>query len=136
MPIYKCFSPKEMLNASQKAQIAEKITDIHCEATGAPRSFVNVLFLPIEHGDNFADGKVVARSYIYGDIRHGRDIETQQNMLHKLTQMWVDVTGQSNKELLAVLSGMNPATIMEAGEILPETNHADEEKWLKKVGAH
>ena len=45
MPIYQCISPEGLLDESQRKNIAEEITRIHCDATGAPRSFVNVLFM-------------------------------------------------------------------------------------------
>jgi phenylpyruvate tautomerase PptA (4-oxalocrotonate tautomerase family) len=37
MPIYQCYSPQGLLTKSAKAEIAEEITSIHCNATGAPR---------------------------------------------------------------------------------------------------
>ena len=45
MPIYKCYSRKGLLTESARQQITKEITTIHCEATGAPPSFVNVMFL-------------------------------------------------------------------------------------------
>jgi phenylpyruvate tautomerase PptA (4-oxalocrotonate tautomerase family) len=39
--------PQGLLTKAAKTQIAEEIASIHCDATGAPRSFVNVLFLEL-----------------------------------------------------------------------------------------
>ena len=50
MPIYQCYPPQGLLTKAAKTQIAEEIA-IHCNDTGAPRSFVNVLFLELPHGD-------------------------------------------------------------------------------------
>ena len=44
MPIYQCYAPQGLLTKAAKTQIAEEIASIHCNATGAPRSFVNVLY--------------------------------------------------------------------------------------------
>jgi phenylpyruvate tautomerase PptA (4-oxalocrotonate tautomerase family) len=59
MPIYQCYSPQGLLTKSAKADIAEEITSIHCNATGAPPSLVNVLFRELPEG-------------VFGIIRHGR----------------------------------------------------------------
>jgi phenylpyruvate tautomerase PptA (4-oxalocrotonate tautomerase family) len=42
VPIDQWHSPQGLLTNSAKAEIAEEITGIHCTATGAPPSFVNV----------------------------------------------------------------------------------------------
>jgi phenylpyruvate tautomerase PptA (4-oxalocrotonate tautomerase family) len=43
--------PKRLLTTPVKAEIADAITTIHTNATGAPESFVNVLFLDLPDGD-------------------------------------------------------------------------------------
>jgi phenylpyruvate tautomerase PptA (4-oxalocrotonate tautomerase family) len=53
MPIYQCISPEGLLDESQRKNIARAITRIHCDATGAPRSFVNVLFQDMPNGRVF-----------------------------------------------------------------------------------
>ena len=44
MPLYRCSSPPEALDDERRAAIAVAITDIHCELTGAPPTFVHVQF--------------------------------------------------------------------------------------------
>jgi phenylpyruvate tautomerase PptA (4-oxalocrotonate tautomerase family) len=53
MPIYQCISPEGLLDESQRENIAGEITRIHCDATGAPRSFVNVVFQDMPNGRVF-----------------------------------------------------------------------------------
>ena len=50
MPIYQCISPEGLPDESQRENIAGEITRIHCDATGAPRSFVNVVFQGMPNG--------------------------------------------------------------------------------------
>ena len=130
MPVYQCYSPKGLLTKSVKAKIAEEITSIHSSATGAPELFVNVLFEDTSDGDRFVAGQPSTHSYIFGAIRHGRDLETRQGMLRNLSEMWTRLTGQSEPEVLVRLSEGNPQNVMEAGLILPEAGQ--EQQWLEQ----
>lgn len=128
MPVYRCYSPKGLLPNSAKSEIADDITTIHTNATGAPEMYVNVLFHEIAAGDCFVGRKPATHSYIFGLIRHGRDLRTRQGMLRDLSKMWTRVTGQSEAELFVALSEADPANAMEAGLILPEPGH--EQEWF------
>ena len=128
MPVYQCYSPKGLLTKSAKAKIADEITTIHTNATGAPELYVNVLFYEIPEGDCFVARKPSTHSYLFGAIRHGRELETRQAMLREFSRMWTRVTGQSEAEFLVALSESDPANVMEAGLILPEPGH--EQEWF------
>lgn len=128
MPIYQCWSPQKLLTGSTKATAAAEITRIHCETTGAPASFVNVVFHEIGSGNCFVGGDLASRSYISGVIRHGRDLDTRQTMLRELSRMWATVTGQPETDLIVVLDEIDPANSLEAGLIVPEPGR--EREWL------
>jgi phenylpyruvate tautomerase PptA (4-oxalocrotonate tautomerase family) len=128
MPRYQCYGPKGLLTKSAKAKIADEITTIHTNATGAPELYVNVLFHEIPEGDCFVAGKPSTRSYLFGAIRQGRDLETRQAMLREFSRMWTRVTGQSEAEFLVALTESDPANIMEDGLMLPEPGH--EQEWF------
>lgn len=128
MPIYQCYVPKGLLDNSVKAKLADEITTIHTNATGAPELYVNVLFHEIPDGDYFVARKPSTHSYLFGLIRRGRDLETRQTMLRDFSRMWTRVTGQSEAELLVALSEADPANAMEAGLILPEAGQ--EQEWF------
>ena len=72
MPIYQCISPEGLLDDAGRARVAEEITRIHCDATGVPPSFVNVMFLDVPSGKYFVAGKPAAHSVVSGAIRVGR----------------------------------------------------------------
>jgi phenylpyruvate tautomerase PptA (4-oxalocrotonate tautomerase family) len=119
MPIYQCFSPEELLDESARGKLAEEITGIHCDATGVPPTFVNVMFLDVPDGRYFVAGKPSAHSILNAAIRVGRDLETRQRILRELSQMWTRLTGQPEEELLISL-WENPAeNVIEAGSIFP-----------------
>lgn len=128
MPVYHCYSPKGLLTEATKARIADQITTIHTNATGAPELYVNVLFLEIQKGDCFVARKPSEHSYLFGIVRRGRDLETRQAMLREFSRMWTRVTGQSEAKLLVALTEFDPANAMEAGLILPQPGQ--ERQWF------
>ena len=130
MPVYECYSPKGLLTKSAKAEIADEITTIHTNATGAPELYVNVLFREIAEGDCFVARKPSSYSYLFGTIRHGRSLETRQQMLREFSRMWTRITGQSVAEFLVAIREAEPANAMEAGLVLPEPGR--EEQWFNE----
>jgi phenylpyruvate tautomerase PptA (4-oxalocrotonate tautomerase family) len=56
VPIYQCISPEGLLDESARGKLAEEITRIHCDATGVPPSFVNVIFTDVPDGRYFVAG--------------------------------------------------------------------------------
>jgi phenylpyruvate tautomerase PptA (4-oxalocrotonate tautomerase family) len=120
MPLYQCISPSGLLDDATREKLAEEITRIHCDATGIPPSFVNVMFLDAPAGRSFVAGKPSAHSIVNGAIRFGRDLGTRQRILADLSRMWTRLTGQPEEELLISL-WENPAeNVMEGGSIFPE----------------
>jgi len=128
MPIYKCYSRNGLLTDSARQQIAKEITTIHCEATGAPPSFVNVIFLEIPAGGSFVAGQPATRSLIEGNIRAGGDLKTRQGMLRTLSEMWTRLTGQADADLVVGLDDIPSENVMEAGLIFPQPGH--EQQWF------
>jgi phenylpyruvate tautomerase PptA (4-oxalocrotonate tautomerase family) len=119
MPIYQCFSREGLLDESARGKVAEEITRIHCDATGIPPSFVNVMFFDLPDGRYFVAGKPSAHSVLNGAIRFGRDLETRQRILRDLSQMWTRLTGQPEEELLISLWENLAENVIEAGSIFP-----------------
>ena len=72
MPIYQCISPEGLLDESARGKLAEEITRIHCDATGVPPTFVNVMFIDVPDGRYFVAGRPSAHSVLNGAIRVGR----------------------------------------------------------------
>jgi phenylpyruvate tautomerase PptA (4-oxalocrotonate tautomerase family) len=119
VPIYQCFSASGLLDEATRARVAGEITRIHCDATGVPASWVNVMFTDVPAGQYFVGGKPAANSVLSGAIRAGHDVATRQRMLQDLSRMWAHVTGQPEHELLVTLWENPPENAMEAGSIFP-----------------
>jgi phenylpyruvate tautomerase PptA (4-oxalocrotonate tautomerase family) len=130
MPLYQCLVPAGSLSTDIRATLAEAITDIHSTVTGAPRGFVNVMFVEYEPGSYFTAGKPNTCSVINGNIRAGRDRETRARLLTELSQAWVSITGQDARSLLIGLNDVDPTSIMEAGLIMPAPG--EEADWLQR----
>lgn len=130
MPFYQCVVPAGTLTADHRAALAEAITEVHCNVTGAPRGFVNVLFVEYVPGTYFTAGKPNTCSAINGSIRAGRDRETRERLLTELSTAWTAITGQDARSLLIGLNDMDPTSIMEAGLIMPAPG--EEAEWLER----
>jgi phenylpyruvate tautomerase PptA (4-oxalocrotonate tautomerase family) len=129
MPVYQCYSRKGLLTESAKANIAEEMTSLYCSTTGAPPSWVKVLFHEMPEGDCFTAGKPAAtQSLILGINRYGRDLETRRSMLRQLSQIWTRNSGQPEADLWISVTEIDPTNVIEAGLFIPEPGH--EHEWL------
>jgi phenylpyruvate tautomerase PptA (4-oxalocrotonate tautomerase family) len=130
MPVYQVLTSEELLSDDQRQEIAQGITEIHTTHTGAPRQFVNVVFLDSPSGRMFTAGEPSTQSVIGGTIREGRTIEMRQAMLRDYSDMWVRVTGQSSAEVLIGLQEIDARAAMEVGLIMP--GPGEEAEWFEQ----
>jgi phenylpyruvate tautomerase PptA (4-oxalocrotonate tautomerase family) len=128
MPIYQCYSPKGLLTESAKAKIADEMTSMYCNFTGALPSWVKVLFHELPEGECFAGGKPASQSLILAINRHGRDLETRRAMLRQLSQIWTRNSGQPAADLWISVTEIDPTNVLEAGLFIPAPGH--EREWL------
>jgi phenylpyruvate tautomerase PptA (4-oxalocrotonate tautomerase family) len=128
MPIFHCHTPQRLLTNSAKAKLAGEITRIHCELTGERPSFVNVLFLDIPEGTSFKAGKPSTRSFVFGEIRYGYEVQTRHTLLRDLSQMWTRLTSQSEAELIVALRESPAENATQAGLIFAGPGH--QQQWF------
>jgi phenylpyruvate tautomerase PptA (4-oxalocrotonate tautomerase family) len=128
MPIFHCHTPQRLLTNSAKAKVAGEITRIHCELTGERPSFVNVLFLDIPEGTSFKAGKPSTRSFVFGEIRYGYEVQTRHTLLRDLSQMWTRLTSQSEAELIVALRESPAENATQAGLIFAGPGH--QQQWF------
>jgi phenylpyruvate tautomerase PptA (4-oxalocrotonate tautomerase family) len=136
MPIYQCICPEGLIDESTRGKLAVQITRIHCDATGVPPSFVNVMFLEVPSGRYFVAGKPSAHSILDGAIRVGRDLETRQRILRELSQLWTRLTGQPEEELLISLWENLAENVIEAGSIFPALGQEGRSRWAPGPAGH
>lgn len=120
--MYTCYSPPGSFGQAERAELAERITDVHCSLTTAPRTFVHVVFVerePDPDGASFA---------VHGGIRAGRPAEVTEGLIDGMTRAVADVAGE-DRALVSMTTRETPASwIMEGGSVLPEPG--DEAAWV------
>jgi phenylpyruvate tautomerase PptA (4-oxalocrotonate tautomerase family) len=130
MPVYQVVTLEGLLTDEQRQQVVNEITRIHTTATDAPELFVNVVFQDVLPGRMFSAGKPSRLSLIIGSIREGRPIELRQQMLRDLSEMWVNITGTSETEVLLAIQEANPLAAMEMGLLFPLPG--EEASWFEE----
>ena len=88
MPTYFCTTLEGRLTAKQKREIAGAITRVHCEVTGAPSFFAQVIFQEVKPGNYFMGGAPLKHDQllVYGHIRSGRAAVHKSRMIALMTQ--------------------------------------------------
>jgi phenylpyruvate tautomerase PptA (4-oxalocrotonate tautomerase family) len=130
MPLYQCLVPAGSLDAEHRVALADAITSVHASVTGAPRGFVNVVFIEYESSAFFTAGRPNTVSVIGGTIRAGRDRATRAELLTRLSDAWTAITGQDARSVMIGLTEIDPTSIMEAGLIMPAPG--EEAAWLDR----
>lgn len=125
MPLYLCNAKKGAIEADAKAKIAKDVTDIHCEETGAPATFVHVFFFE----DGFAPPLADAAVMLQGNIRAGRTADQKATMTKRMRQSIAHHTGAADSAIAVALTDVPASWVMEGGDLLPEPG--EEEAWLE-----
>ena len=122
MPMYQCHVPPERFDDQQRAAVAKSLTEIHCSVTGAPSTFVHIVF---------RDGQPAwsdAPFSIHGGIRSGRSREVTNALVSQMTRALADAADVDPADV-AMRTIETPASwIMEGGRVLPEPGA--EAEWL------
>ena len=132
MPIYHCIADQTLLDGDIRSRIAAEITAIHCKLTGAPPSFVHVLFQAMPEGTRFSGGVASTISIVRAEWRGGRPIAVKQEALRMIAEMWARETGTPVASVLASITDTPAGAILEMGHITPEPG--DEAAWFARHG--
>jgi phenylpyruvate tautomerase PptA (4-oxalocrotonate tautomerase family) len=118
MPLYICSTPAAALDDTKRRRIAQAITHVHCDLTGAPPAFVHVVFdeTPAEH---YA---------VFGTIRAGRSEETKAELRRRVGCAVADSVDVDASRVGVVTSDVPAAWVMEGGAVMPEPGEEDD--WL------
>lgn len=134
MPTYIVTAPQGRLSAVHKIKLADDITRVHCDITGAPSYFAQVIFHDVPGGNYFVGGKAlkdVDHVYLHGTIRAGRDASTKERMLVELMRL-VSRSAQMQEHCVQVYLSEIPARqVLEFGKILPLPG--EEAAWFDSI---
>ncbi len=124
MPFYHAIVKPGSADEAQRAAFANDVVDIHCDITGAPRSFVHVMFT--EDADRVPDGRV---GVVRGTIRSGRNADQKADLANRLRAALAARTGLDESTLEVTTTDIEASFTMEGGELLPEPGSPEEEVW-------
>lgn len=124
MPLYVVNSRAGAISDDAKAKIAKDITDIHCEVTDAPPTFVHAFFFEeaphVPLGDNTA--------LLFGQIRAGRNDEQKAEIVERMSASIHEHASIARDKIFASTTDTPASWVMEGGDLLPEPG--EEAEWL------
>ncbi len=125
MPFYHALLKPGVAGATERSQYANDVVDIHCEVTGAPRSFVHVLFTDDTKG-SLPEGQNCS---VRATIRTGRTDEQRDRIITGIREAFANRTGVDMASVGVETSEIEASYTMEAGQLLPEPGSPEEELW-------
>jgi len=126
MPLYRCTCPPDALDRTARQAVAVAITDIHCELTGAPPTFVHVQF--------FEEPTRAGRTpfVLHGGIRAGRDGELVDTLVDRCRRAVSQLAHVPIEDISMRTSETNASWVFEGGRVFPEPG--GEAAWLEQAG--
>ena len=121
MPLYLCNTREGAVDGAAKQQIAEDITDIHCDVTGAPPGFVHVAFFEGAEQFPLQDKALV----VLGTIRKGRTPEQMNDITTAIKHSLAKHGGVDLVQTDAHLRETPASWVLEGGEVMPEPGEED-----------
>lgn len=136
MPTYVCTTTEGRLDANQKAAIAREVTRIHCDVTGAPSYFAQVIFDEVKPGNYFMGGAPLAHDqiFLYGRVRAGRAAVDKTRMIKLMAEVLGAVAGIQSTGVWVYVGELPPRQMIEFGHVLPEAG--DEPAWAAALPAN
>jgi phenylpyruvate tautomerase PptA (4-oxalocrotonate tautomerase family) len=121
MPTYLVHARPDTFTGPQRDALARSITELHSEHTGAPRSFVQTIFLPVEPGGHYvgaeqADPRSV---WVYGHIRSGRPHEVRTALATAITGALETIAQIPRQFIWVYLNELTHTDMIEFGSVLP-----------------
>ena len=92
MPLYTITAQDGSLSDDAKAELAAKLTALHCEMSGVPESWVHIVFHHYPAGSGFTAGKPSATVALILLIRTGRSSEYKRELLKRLWSLLQSAT--------------------------------------------
>jgi phenylpyruvate tautomerase PptA (4-oxalocrotonate tautomerase family) len=132
MPTYVCSLAEGSVSDSQKAALAEALSRIHSEETGAPTYFVQVVIEEKKPTQRFLGGSCVSRQiWIRDDIREGRTEARRKAMMLRMMEEVGRITGVKDQDIWVYLCNLAPTDMVEYGHVLPDPG--EETTWYNSL---
>jgi phenylpyruvate tautomerase PptA (4-oxalocrotonate tautomerase family) len=128
MPFYSCHVPAGSLTDDQKDDLAQAITRIHAEVTGAPPDLVHVIYSEFAAADSYTAGEPSSDIIITGHIRAGRSDADKQRLLREVASAGAAISRRPLDTIAIFIRDVLPKYVLESGQIAPELG--EEDAWL------
>jgi phenylpyruvate tautomerase PptA (4-oxalocrotonate tautomerase family) len=129
MPIYTCVTTETTLSDHVKATMAAEITKIHSSITGAPTSFVHVVFQELPATNMFIDSSPSQPLLINGVIRAGRTAAQKTRLALDISSSTSRIASIPQARINVSIMEISARFAVEGGRVLPEPGAED--AWLK-----
>ena len=125
MPFYHAIVRPEVLAPADREALSKDVTNVHCDVTGAPRTFVHVLYTVDDANRLPDDIDVLYRA----NIRSGRTTEQKAELTTRLQNATAERTSASALRVAIHIEETEASFVMEGGSLLPEPGSPEEEAW-------
>ena len=125
MPFYHAIVRPEVLAPADREALSKDVTNVHCDVTGAPRTFVHVLYTVDDANRLPDDIDVLYRA----NIRSGRTTEQKAELTIRLQNATAERTSASASRVAIHIEETEASFVMEGGSLLPEPGSPEEEAW-------
>jgi phenylpyruvate tautomerase PptA (4-oxalocrotonate tautomerase family) len=134
MPTYVCWSGSGQISPGQRQRIAQGITLIHSECTGAPPAFVQCIFQDIDAASHYIGGEPAPDTvWVYGHIRGGREEEVREQILTRISELLVNILQIDPSQTWAYINPLANTDMVEFGHTLPVPGA--ELQWIQQMPA-
>ena len=124
MPLYTVTTQVGVLSSDAKADLAARLTTLHCELSGVPPNWVHIIFQDYAAGSGFTAGKPAAATALTVLIRTGRSADYKRGLLKRLWELVQNATGAPDDQIVLGIQEVPPSQAMEMGQIMPDaTEH-------------
>jgi phenylpyruvate tautomerase PptA (4-oxalocrotonate tautomerase family) len=130
MPSYMVMAATGRFSAAQKSAVAQSITKVHNQVTGAQTFFAQVIFQDIAPGNHFVGGALLQTDqvFVYGHIRAGRSAEIKKQLLLQLVDAVTAAASIARNKVWVYVTDLPSGQMAEYGHVLPEPG--SEAQWL------
>ncbi len=133
MPTYTVTNSNFNLSTKQQKNLAEGITKVHNQVTGANTYFAQVIFNKTKKNNHFMGGKKVKEPslFLLGQIRAGRSKEVKDRLISDLKDILAKKSKLDETQIWVYIIDLPPSQMIEYGAVLPESGK--ESEWFTNL---
>lgn len=137
MPLYICSAPEGAISQDQKQKISQVVTQVHCDITAAPPTFVHVFFFGPDKVSAlhaiWGGADSTATYQLFGNIRSGRTDDIKNQLVSGIQKAVAAILETDVGDVSMATKDVQSKWVMEGGDLLPEPG--EEAAWLERHNA-